>query len=61
VTPAETDRNIAHLQQTVETYQRWKRESRRLYLVTPESLALFGQSCDRVIAQCTARIAELRR
>jgi len=50
---------IEYEQKVIETMRGWKRDARRLLRVTPDSLAEFDASMDRIIARSRARIASL--
>jgi hypothetical protein len=61
MTPKEArERSIEHELANIRTYERWKRDARKLAGPTPADLARFDQWMDRWIAGCRDRIERLR-
>jgi hypothetical protein len=60
MTPNLPAKEIEHEQKVIETMTGWKRDARKLLRVTPESIAEFDVSMDRIIARSRARIARLK-
>jgi hypothetical protein len=52
-------KDIEYEQKVIETMRGWKRDARKLLRVTPDSIADFDASMDRIIARSRARIARL--